>query len=150
MIHQYQQNGYNIVLDVYSGSIHYVDDLVYDIIAIYQSNPRELVIRQMLEKYQDNPDIDEQEVSEALDDIQELIDNGQLFSEDAFIDQAFTLKKKQNNLKALCLHIAHTCNLNCEYCFASQGKYHGKRDLMSFEVGKQALDFLVANSGHHP
>ena len=147
MIHQYKLNGYNIVLDVYSGSVHVVDEVAYDIIALYPQTPKDEIVRRMLEKYGDRPDVTEQDLRDCIEDVRALQKAGKLYSEDVYADMAFDFKKRSNDIKALCLHVAHTCNLNCEYCFASQGKYHGDRALMSFEVGKQALDFLVAHSG---
>lgn len=143
MIHQFKLNGYNIVLDVFSGSVHAVDEVAYDIIAMYENNSAEEIISEITEKYNVSAD----EVKECLADIQELKDNGKLFTVDSYADLAFDFKKNNTVIKALCLHIAHTCNLNCDYCFASQGKYHGERALMSLEVGKKAIDFLIENSG---
>lgn len=147
MIHQYKLNGYNIVLDVCSGSVHTVDDVAYDIIALYETMPTEQLVSVILEKYKDAEDINEDEVRECISDIGELKEKGKLFTEDTYEGMAQTLKNRNTVVKALCLHVAHTCNLNCTYCFASQGKYQGERALMSFEVGKQALEFLIANSG---
>lgn len=147
MIHQYKLNGYNIVLDVFSGSVHIVDDLAYDIIALYKNKPVSEIVSEMLIKYKDNSDISKDEIFEVIEDIGELEASGKLFTEDEYKDLAFDFKKNNTVIKALCLHVSHTCNLNCEYCFASQGKYHGDRALMSFEVGKRAIDFLVENSG---
>ena len=147
MIHQYKLNGYNIVLDVYSGSVHSVDDLAYDVIKMYENNSREEIKSALLEKYKDVPDIDANEIIDCIDDVDELKQQGKLFTEDKYENLAFDFKKRNTVIKALCLHIAHTCNLNCEYCFASQGKYHGERALMSLEVGKRAIDFLIENSG---
>ena len=146
MIHQYQLGGFNIVLDVCSGSVHVVDEAAYDMIALYEGHAREAVLAAAAEKY---PDIPAAELAECYNQITELKDAGKLFAPDTFAPMAGTLKQRTAGVvKALCLHIAHTCNLNCSYCFASQGKYHGDRAVMSFEVGKQALDFLVANSGN--
>lgn len=147
MTHQYQLNGYNIVLDTCSGSVHAVDEVAYDMIAMYEDHSREEIISAMLAKYADQPDVTETELSECLDDIEELKQTGKLFTPDTYENLAFDYKNNSKVIKALCLHVAHTCNLSCSYCFASQGKYHGDRALMSFEVGKQALDFLIANSG---
>ena len=148
MIHQYQLGGYNIVLDVCSGSVHVVDAPAFDMIALYEGNDRERVIRQLSEKYAGDPDVTPEELAACWDDITALKNAGKLFSPDTFEPMAGQLKAKTAGvIKALCLHIAHTCNLNCSYCFASQGKYHGERAVMSFETGKQALDFLVAHSG---
>ena len=144
MIHQYKLNGYNIVLDTYSGSIHCVDDVAYDIIAMYENSDTEQMISAITKKY---PDITRQDVTDTISDIDKLKDSGQLFTQDEYADKAFDFKNRHTEVKALCLNVARTCNLNCEYCFASQGKYHGERALMSLETGKKALDFLVENSG---
>ena len=145
MIHRYKQGGYNIVLDVCSGGVHVVDDIAYDMIGLFQDHSREEVLSQI---GQSRPRVSRRELEECYDQIQSLKDQGKLFAPDTFQAMAGTLKQKTAGVvKALCLHIAHSCNLNCAYCFASQGNYHGERALMSFEVGKQALDFLVANSG---
>ena len=147
MIHQYKLNGFNIVLDVCSGSVHVVDDVAYDIIAEFENKEKNLIIAEMLEKYASD-EVNEADVLECYAQIEDLKANGKLFAPDTFEPMANKLKEKTAGVvKALCLHIAHTCNLNCSYCFASQGKYHGDRAVMSYEVGKQALDFLVANSG---
>ncbi|MGN1084990.1 MAG: thioether cross-link-forming SCIFF peptide maturase, partial [Lachnospiraceae bacterium] len=146
MIHQYKMNGYNIVIDVFSGSIHVVDEVAYDVIAMYETTPEEQIVAELTEKYKEQS-LTEAEVRACIAEVEGLKDSGQLFSEDIYADKAGVLKTKNNVIKALCLHVAHTCNLNCNYCFASQGKYQGERALMSFEVGKQALDFLIANSG---
>ena len=148
MIHQYKLGGYNIVLDVCSGSVHVVDDVAYDIIALFEEKSQEEIILAMQEKYADNNDISNEDIAQCYEQVKNLKEEGKLFANDEFEKMAGTLKQKTAGVvKALCLHIAHTCNLNCSYCFASQGNYHGERAVMSFEVGKQALDFLVANSG---
>lgn len=147
MVHQFKQNGYNIVLDTCSGSVHVVDEVAYDIISMYKEKSEEEIVAEILKKYKDTPDVNEDEVRECIDDIKELEENKKLFTPDVFENMAFEWKNNSKVIKALCLHIAHTCNLNCSYCFASQGKYQGDRALMSFEVGKQAFDFLIANSG---
>ena len=147
MVHQYKLNGYNIVLDTCSGSVHVVDDVAYDIIALYQQHEAEEIVKEILSKYDGLPDITREEVLLCLEDIRALEKAGKLFSADIYENMAFDFKNRSQVVKALCLHVAHTCNLNCSYCFASQGKYQGDRALMSFEVGKQAVDFLIANSG---
>ncbi len=148
MIHQYKLGGYNIVLDVCSGGVHVVDDVAYDIISMFETETREDILAAMKEKYVGLDGITEADIEECYDDISSLREEGKLFAPDTFEPMAGHLKAKTSGvIKALCLHIAHTCNLNCSYCFASQGKYHGERAVMSFEVGKQALDFLIANSG---
>ena len=148
MVHQYKLNGYNIVLDTCSGAIHVVDEVAYDIIELYQKKTPGEIIAEMMKKYGDREDVTEEELALCIEDVEGLVKAGKLYTEDTFEDKAGTFKERSGNIiKALCLHVAHTCNLNCSYCFASQGKYHGERALMSFEVGKQALDFLIANSG---
>jgi uncharacterized protein len=148
MIHCYKLGPLNIVLDVYSGSIHLVDEVAYDIIESYESESKEKLIAKLLAKYRDRDDVSESELIECYDDVTALKEKGKLFAPDVFSEMAGTLKERSAGVvKALCLHVAHVCNLNCSYCFASQGKYHGERALMSYEVGKRALDFLVENSG---
>ncbi|NCC69411.1 MAG: thioether cross-link-forming SCIFF peptide maturase, partial [Clostridia bacterium] len=147
MIHQFKLNGYNIVLDIFGGSVHCVDPVAYDIIAMYEDNGRADIVRAMMGKYGHLPDVDEAEIEKVIEDVAALREGGKLFSEDDYSELAEKLKAREPVVKALCLHVAHTCNFNCEYCFASQGKYHGERALMSFETGKRAIDFLVGNSG---
>ncbi|NLJ89467.1 MAG: thioether cross-link-forming SCIFF peptide maturase [Clostridiales bacterium] len=160
MVHQYKNNGYNIVLDVNSGQIHLVDELVYDIIAMYENNDKQVIIDTLSNKYKDSEydylfegdGIDEatrrMQIAEAIDAVEELKAEGALFSEDIYEDYISEFKTRETVVKALCLHIAHDCNLACRYCFAEEGEYKGEKGLMSFEVGKQALDFLIANSGN--
>ncbi len=148
MVHSYKLSGMNIVLDTNSGSVHVVDDASFDIINMYETASAEEITKAILAKYPNNPEITEEEIADCLAQIGELKKAGKLFTEDTFRPIAGELKKRTSGVvKALCLHIAHTCNLNCSYCFASQGKYHGDRAVMSFEVGKRALDFLVESSG---
>lgn len=147
MVHQYKLNGYNIVLDTCSGSVHSVDEVAYDIIGMYKSASEDEIVDAILEKYADVPDVTREDVLLCISDVRELEENGELFTEDRYEGLAYNYKNNSNVIKALCLHVAHTCNLNCSYCFASQGKYQGERAVMSFEVGKQAFDFLIANSG---
>ena len=146
MIHQYKLNGCNIVLDTVSGAIHSVDEVAYDIISMYKTHSENEIAEEILKRYGDS--VTRKDVEECLEDIAQLEADGQLFTQDNYADMAGTLKERSGDVvKALCLHVAHTCNLNCAYCFASQGRFHGERALMSFEVGKQALDYLVAHSG---
>ncbi len=149
MIHCYKFDDKNIVLDVFSGSIHLVDEVAYDIIEMYETSTREEIMDKILTKYKDLPDVNEAEVDECIADIEELKAAGKLFAPDKYEGIAIDLKKKKYTLKALCLHVAHTCNLNCSYCFAAQGNFHGQQGVMSFEVGKRAIDFLIENSGYH-
>lgn len=144
MIHQYKQSGYNIVIDTPSGAVHAVDDVAYDIIGMYETAKKEEIINKITEKYDG---ITENDVLLCIDDIERLKEQKQLFCEDTYEDKAEFLKEKNNVIKALCLHVAHTCNLNCSYCFAGQGKYQGERAIMSLETGMRAIDFLIENSG---
>ena len=147
MIHCYKLGGLNIVLDVCSGSIHVVDEASYDIIEMYESKSREEILAEILAKYPGREDVTREEILACFEQIERLKSAGKLFARDSFAPMAGTLKQRSAGVvKALCLHVAHTCNLNCAYCFASQGKYHGDRAIMSFEVGKRALDFLIEHS----
>ena len=146
MVHQYKLNGYNIVLDTCSGSVHVVDEVAYDIIAMYKEKSTDEIVNYILNTYKDE-EISENDILECIEDVKSLENAGKLYTPDTYEGMAFDFKNRNTVIKALCLHVAHTCNLNCEYCFASQGKYHGERALMSFEVGKRALDFLIENSG---
>ncbi len=141
MVHQYENNGYHIVLDVNSGAIHSVDKLAYDVIALYEGNTKDEIIKKLSNAYE------RQEIEEVFEDIEELVRKEQLFTKDTYESYIMDFKKRKTVVKALCLHIAHDCNLACKYCFAGEGEYHGERGLMSYEVGKRALDFLVENSG---
>ena len=154
MIHQYKNNGYNIVMDVNSGSIHVVDDVVYDTLAMlreddgnrYGDESFRSVASALMDKYKEDG-VTEEDMRDVFADIKELEENGTLFTRDVYEDGVIDFKKRQTVVKALCLHIAHDCNLACRYCFAGEGEYKGDRSLMSYEVGRKALDFLVANSG---
>ena len=148
MVHQYKLGGLNIVLDICSGSVHVVDEVAYDIIADFESKDRDTLLSDMKKKYVGRDGITDADVEECYGQVVALKESGKLFTPDTFSPMAGELKQKTGGVvKALCLHVAHTCNLNCSYCFASQGKYHGERAVMSFEVGKRALDFLVEHSG---
>jgi uncharacterized protein len=147
MVHQYKLNGYNIVLDTCSGSVHVVDDVAYDVIALFGQKPDDDIVLELSGKYAGCDGVTPDEIRQCIADVRELESSGRLYTKDVYEDMAFDFKNRSTVVKALCLHVAHTCNLNCTYCFASQGKYQGDRALMSFEVGKQALDFLIANSG---
>ncbi len=147
MIHQFKQAGLAIVVDVFSGSIHLVDDVAYDIIALYENTTKDEIVTSLAQKYE-GEGVSCEEIAECYDEITALKEEGRLFAPDTFSNIATSLKEKTSGVvKALCLHVAHTCNLNCSYCFASQGKYAGERAIMSEEVGKRALDFLIENSG---
>ena len=142
MVHQFKNNGYDIVLDVNSGAIHVVDDMTYDVIGMFEEHSSDEIITALKDKYP------EAEIKEAIEEVKTLKDNGDLFTEDTYENYIMDFKKRPTVVKALCLHIAHDCNLACQYCFAEEGEYHGRRALMSYETGKQALDFLIANSGN--
>lgn len=145
MIHCYKFDDKNIVLDVFSGSIHLVDDVAFDIIQMYEDHTRDEIAAEITKKH----GVTEADVDECLQDIEALKEAGKLYTPDKFENISYDLKKRKWTLKALCLHVAHTCNLNCSYCFAAQGNFHGERGLMSFETGKRAIDFLIENSGYH-
>ena len=148
MIHQYKNNGYNIVMDVCSGAVHVVDDITYDVIELYEKNRENGVETDLSLLEKELPQYSSGELQETLEEVEALKESGELFAEDEYQQYVIDFKKRKTVVKALCLHIAHDCNLGCRYCFAEEGEYHGRRALMSLEVGKQALDFLVANSGN--
>ena len=143
MVHQYKMNGYNIVLDSESGSIHTVDDVAYDVIELYENTPRDEIVATVSERH----GIEASEVEETLEDIDELKAEHKLFTEDLFKGSAELFKKRQSVVKAICLHVAHACNMRCGYCFAGEGEYHGERAIMSYDTGRRALDWLIENSG---
>jgi uncharacterized protein len=145
MIHQYKMNGYNIVIDAYSASIHVPDDMAYDAIAMLDAGMSFSEARSALKA--NYPAAPETDIDDTFEDIAELKKRGKLFSDDVYKDAAGYLKKRTTVVKALCLLVAHTCNLNCSYCFASQGKFKGGEGLMDIETGKRAIDFLIENSG---
>lgn len=147
MIHQYKMGGYNIVLDPNSGSVHSVDEVAYDIIGMYENHTPEEITKEIVDRYGEKEGVTPEDVAEVLNDIETLKKEGKLFSEDTYQNLAIDFKNRPTVIKAMCLHIAHDCNLACKYCFAGEGEYCGDRSLMSFEVGKQAFDFLIANSG---
>ena len=147
MIHCYRLGGLNLVLDIFSGSVHVVDDVAFDMIRDFENTEKDVLLDALLHKYQGRDGVSPEELCQCYREIETLRDAGKLFTKDHFAPVAGALKEKTSGVvKALCLHVAHTCNLNCSYCFASQGKFHGERALMSFDVGKRALDFLVENS----
>ena len=143
LIHRYQNNGYNIVLDINSGCIHLVDLVTYEVLPYMEEG---LNAEEIVSKLKDR--FPEEDIRTSVSECEKLKEQGMLFTRDAYenVIEEFT-KNRQTVVKALCLHIAHDCNLACRYCFAEEGEYHGRRALMSFEVGKKALDFLIANSG---
>ena len=156
MIHQYINNGYYIVLDVSSGSVHVTDEVLYDAIAIAEPLIGEIEspitlsneIKNKIENELVKKGHNIEDIKECMEDMQELINMEELFTKDTYETYVRDFKSRKTVVKALCLHIAHDCNLACKYCFAEEGEYHGRRALMSFEVGKKAIDFLLANSGN--
>ncbi|MBO5930148.1 MAG: thioether cross-link-forming SCIFF peptide maturase, partial [Clostridia bacterium] len=148
MIHQYKLGGYNLVLDMASGSVHAVDEVAYDVIALYESHSHDEIKTIILDRYREDASVTEEDLELLFSDIEQLKKDGKLFSKDIYENRSFDLKNRHTDIKALCLHIAHTCNLTCDYCFAKQGNFCGERALMSFEVGKRAIDFLIENSGN--
>ena len=141
-------NGYNIIIDQNSGCVHSVDGATYDIITMYENTPKSEIKKYILEKYKDSGEVTPEEIDECFNDIEALKAEGRLFAKDTFEADAADFKNRQGVVKAICLHVAHGCNLNCEYCFAGKGEYGGEdKGLMSLETGKRALDFLVENSG---
>ena len=143
LIHRYQNNGYNIVLDINSGCIHVVDEVTYEVLPYMEEG---LDTAAIVGKLGDQ--FSEEDIKTSVAECEKLKADGMLFTRDVYENAIDTFtKNRQTVVKALCLHIAHDCNLACRYCFAEEGEYHGRRALMSYEVGKKALDFLVANSG---
>ncbi len=141
MIHKFSMNGVNVIIDVASGAVHVVDKIVYDLVDEFGKCSDDEIIR----KFSDTYGADE--IKEALSEIEELKNKGMIFTEDGYVDVLDMVAARDPVVKALCLHIAHDCNLKCVYCFAEEGEYHGKRELMSAEVGKAAIDFIIKNSG---
>ncbi len=160
MIHRYKNNGFNIVLDVNSGAVHVVDELMYELMGVYENvdaterdNELKSPDRMKLAKKRLNDagvclDYEDTDLSEACFELKQLVDNEELYLPDTYEDYIEEVSNHKTVVKALCLHVAHACNLACKYCFAGEGEYHGERGLMSFEVGKAALDFLVKSSGN--
>lgn len=146
MIHSYKMNGYNIIIDQNSGCVHSVDEVAYDIINMYESQSRDIIKKYILEKYNNRPDVTEEDIEECFKDIEALKADERLFSKDSFEGTANDFKRRQGVVKAICLHVAHDCNLACKYCFAGKGEYDGPKGLMTFETGKRALDFLIEQS----
>ena len=144
LIHRYQSNGYNIVLDINSGCIHLVDLVTYEVLPCMEN---ELSTEEIVERLKDR--FSPEEIRTSVSECEKLKEEGMLFTRDIYESAIDEFSKNSRPVvKALCLHIAHDCNLACRYCFAEEGEYHGRRALMSYEVGKQALDFLIANSGN--
>ncbi|HBG7745971.1 TPA: thioether cross-link-forming SCIFF peptide maturase [Clostridioides difficile] len=140
MIHKFSMNGYNIVLDVNGGAVHVLDDVAYDLLDFYKEKSKEEILEILKSKYQ------EEKINEAYEEILNLEKEGLLYTEDTYQYHP-SFVHIEPVVKALCLNVAHDCNLKCKYCFAAQGDFGGEKELMSFEVGKAAIDYLIANSG---
>lgn len=143
MVHQYKLNGYNIIIDSESGCIHTVDDVAYDIISMYENSTKDSIVSSISEKH----DVTREDIEDVIADIETLVKENKLFTKDIFSGQAPDFKKRQSVVKAICLHVAHACNMTCEYCFAGKGEYSGEAAIMELETGKRALDWLIENSG---
>lgn len=153
MVHCYENNGFYIVLDVNSGAVHVVDKAVYEMIplledAVKAKKTKEELYQLVKEAGILVKEVADVQIQEAIEEIVQLYEGGMLYTDDIYEKYIGDFKNRETVVKALCLHIAHDCNLACRYCFAEEGEYHGRRALMSFETGKKALDFLVANSGN--
>ncbi len=142
MLHKFSMNGINILMDILSGAVHAVDDVAYDIADIYPDEGVDVLCERFSDKYS------REQIEEAVGELEELKEAGLLYTEDEYEQVLEQVKNRAPVVKALCLHVAHDCNLKCKYCFAEEGEYHGKRSLMSTEVGKKAIDFIIANSGN--
>ncbi len=140
MIHKFRFHDLNLVMDVNSGAIHIVSDLVSHILDLYPAQSRESVISQLADRY--NPE----DLAEAFGEIEALRESGTLFSHDEQITTEM-LEGRGQVIKAMCLHVAHDCNMRCKYCFGDTGAFEGQRSLLSFETGRKAIDFLLTHSG---
>lgn len=140
MIHKFSLFGTNIVMDVNSGAVHIFDDVAYEVLEHYENNSHERIVELLSPKYSS------EEIDEAIKEINSLKAEGMLYSEDVY-EETIALWDQKPVVKALCLHICHDCNLRCKYCFASTGDFGGQRTMMSAEVGKKAIDFIIRESG---
>ena len=141
LIHKFKQGENYFVLDVNTGAVHVVDELVYDLVDDNGLRDKNLVINELKNKY------DEAEVSEAYDEIKELVDEGMLYTKDMYEDIAHSSMDDRDYIKAVCLNIIHGCNLRCKYCFADEGEYHGHKGVMDIETAKKAIDYVIKRSG---
>ena len=141
MIHKFSMDGYNIVLDVNGGGVHVLDNVAYDLVDLFEDKSKEEIVQSLIKNYT------KEQIEEAYDEIKSLKEEGLLFTEDTYQNHPSFVNRKKV-VKALCLHVSHDCNLKCKYCFASQGDFGGEKEMMSFEVGKKAIDYLIANSGN--
>ncbi|WP_152668156.1 thioether cross-link-forming SCIFF peptide maturase [Clostridium cylindrosporum] len=139
-IHKFEQCGLKIVIDVNSGAIHVVDNVVYDILDHYVDNSTVKDFESLL------PNYTAEQIEEGLSEVKYLINENMLFTEDPYKDIILN-DEGPSFIKAMCLNIAHDCNLKCKYCFAEEGEYHGARSMMTPEIGKKAIDFVIKSSG---
>ena len=143
MIHRYQKKGLNFVLDVNSGAVHLLDDISYAVSGLLDENMGDTCPQSIVDAL---PDYTADEIREAYDELYELKKAGQLFAQDDYIDVSRYIPVNAP-VKALCLHVAHDCNLRCKYCFASTGDFGQGRKIMPPEIAKKAIDFVIARSG---
>ncbi|BFK82053.1 thioether cross-link-forming SCIFF peptide maturase [Clostridium baratii] len=141
LIHKFKQGDNAFVLDVNTGAVHIVDDLVYDLVDDNGLRDKEVIINELKDKY------DEKEISEAYDEIKQLVDEDMLYTKDMYEDIAHSSMDDRDYIKAVCLNIIHGCNLRCKYCFADEGEYHGHKGVMDIETAKKAIDYVVKRSG---
>ena len=141
LIHKFKQGNDYYVIDVNSGAVHSVDELVYDLLDENKLRSKEELVEEFKNKYK------QEEVEEVYEELQELVKEGMLYSLDLYEGIARKTGQAESYVKALCLNIIHDCNLRCKYCFADEGEYHGCRKRMSAEVGKKAIDFVIKSSG---
>ncbi len=141
MIHKYSMNGYNIVIDVNGGAVHVVDDVTYRVLDFFEEKNLEEIVVLLADEF------DRKKIEESYAEIEELVKEKLLYTEDEYECHPSFINREPV-IKALCLNVAHDCNLKCKYCFAKQGDFGGKAELMPLEIGKKAMDFLVANSGN--
>lgn len=140
MIHKYQFKDKYIVIDINSGAIHVVTDIVFDMLDYYKEKSIKEILELLIPKYEKS------QIIEAAEEIQYIIDSGMLFVDDSHITKDM-LEGRGAVIKAMCLHVAHDCNMSCKYCFGGQGAFEGQRSLLSLETGKKAIDFLIEHSG---
>lgn len=141
LIHKFEQGGNYFILDVNTGAVHVVDELVYDILDDSSLKSKEEVLTNLKGKYEESV------IGEAYDEIEELVKEGILYSGDQYEEIAHGSMDDRDYIKAVCLNIIHGCNLRCKYCFADEGEYHGHKGVMDIDTAKKAIDYVVKRSG---
>ena len=141
LIHKFKQGGNFIILDVNTGAVHLVDELVYDILDDDKIKSMKEVLEELKDKYS------EAEIVEAYKEIQELAEEGVIYSKDQYEEIAHSSMEDRDYIKAICLNIIHGCNLRCKYCFADEGEYHGNKGVMTIDTAKKAIDYVIKRSG---